>query len=114
MRKLCPKCNQRPVAVNYIRDNITHYRSKCDACLRKEKSLGPILPGWVRAGYKKKSQCEKCGFKAKLPEQLGVFYVDGNLKNNNWLNLKTICLNCQQEVIKSRLNWAPAPLIADY
>mgnify|MGYP003337647017 CR=1 FL=1 len=113
MRKLCPKCNLRPVAINYHRDDVTHYRSKCDSCLRVEKRLGPKSPGWVKSGYKKKPHCEKCGFKAKLTEQLGVFYVDGNLKNNNWVNLKTICLNCAQEVIKSRSSWRQSSLLAD-
>ena len=42
------------------------------------------------------------------------FYVDGNLKNNNWLNLKTICLNCAQEVYRSKLPWKPAPIVPDF
>lgn len=112
-RKLCPSCRQRPVAVNYRRASITHYRSKCDVCARKSKRLPIAKPAWHLSGYAKKTQCEKCNFKAKYPEQLGVFYVDGNLKNNNWVNLKTICLNCQQEVYKSRLKWVQDPIEPD-
>ena len=113
-RKLCPTCNQRPVAINYRKGLVTHYRSHCDVCNRKGKRVRIAPPAWHRAGYTKKTVCERCGFKAKHPEQLGVFYVDGNLKNNNWLNFKTICLNCQQEVYKSRLSWKPAPLAPDF
>jgi hypothetical protein len=113
-RKTCPHCNQRPVAVNFHRNNKIYYRKFCDTCLRRGIRYKPEPPAWHRAGYSKKERCEKCGFKARHPEQLGVFYVDGNLKNNNWLNLKTICLNCTQEVQKSRLPWRQSPLISDF
>lgn len=113
-RPLCPICNQRPVAINYYKNNNVHYRTKCDNCSRKRKKLKPKLPSWVRSGYKKKPHCDKCGFKAKLPEQLGVFYVDGNLKNTTWSNLKTICLNCQQEIFKSNLPWLTDPIQPDF
>lgn len=113
-RKLCPSCNQRPVAINrYVGDQV-YYRKICDVCSRLKKKLRPRNPGWLKSGYTKKTTCEKCGFKSKHPEQLGVFYLDGNLKNNNWLNLKTICLNCQQEVYKSRLKWQQDPIERDF
>lgn len=112
-RALCPSCTARPVAVNrHIGDKI-YYRKQCDHCLREGRS-GRQPTAWQRVGYKKKPVCEKCGFKAKFPEQLNVFYVDGNLKNNNHFNLKTVCLNCQPEVYRSRLSWKPAPLIPDF
>jgi hypothetical protein len=109
-RKLCPECHQRPVAVNCIRNERRYYRRRCDVCSRKRKHTRIAPPGWRRSGYSKKNQCELCGFRAQYPEQLGVFYVDGNLKNNNWLNLKTVCLNCQLKVYKSRLKWAQDPI----
>ena len=113
-RKICP-CGANPVAVNYIKENRTHYRSMCTACIHKGRKIKPQAPGWFRAGYRKKSQCEKCGFKAKYPEeQLRVFYLDGNLKNNTNSNLRTICLNCQQEVYRARLPWAAAGLVPDF
>ena len=94
------------VAVNYIKENVQHYRSQCDVCLRKGKKLKPARPLWVLKGYKKKSHCEKCGFEAELPDQqLRIFHVDGNLKNADWVNLRTVCLNCQPMVYKSRLPW---------
>ena len=114
-RKLCPICTARPVAVNYKRHGITYYRSLCTACIRKGKKLKQNPPVWFRAGYRKKDVCEKCGFKAKFKEdQLRVFYVDGNLRNNDFYNLKTICLNCQQEIYKMKINWKPSPVVPDF
>jgi len=94
-RKMCP-CGANPVAVNYIKQGRTHYRTLCTPCIHKGRKSKPPAPSWFRSGYRKKPHCEKCGFKAKYPEdQLRVFYLDGNLKNNTNVNLKTICLNCQ-------------------
>jgi hypothetical protein len=86
----------------------------CDGCTRKGKKLKPLPPSWAKAGYKKKPHCEKCGFVAKHVEQLAVFHLDGNLKNNDWVNLKTICMNCMIEVFKSRLPWKPSPITPDF
>lgn len=113
-RSLCPACGLRPVAINYKRDGVTHYRSVCDSCNRRGKKIKPVPPSWFVSGYRKKPQCERCGFKSKYPDQMSVFYVDGNLKNNNWINLKTVCLNCQVEIYKSKLPWRPAPLVPDF
>jgi hypothetical protein len=113
-RKICPTCGQRPVAINYLKEGVAHYRTQCDVCIKQGKKLKPAPPGWRRSGYTKKPQCEKCGFKFKLVEQSAVFYVDGNLKNNNWANLKTVCLNCAQEVYKSKLPWKVSPLVPDF
>ena len=113
-RPTCPACNQNLCAVNYIRGDKTHYRSRCDYCIKKGRRARIPTPRWKASGYKKKPQCERCGFKLKHPEQSNVFYVDGNLKNNNWLNLRTICLNCQQEIYKNNLPWKPSPLVPDF
>ncbi|CAB4129069.1 hypothetical protein UFOVP112_167 [uncultured Caudovirales phage] len=113
-RDLCPECRVNLLAVNYIKDGVRHYRNRCSSCIRKGKRLKAIPPAWAKSGYKKKPQCERCGFKFKLLDQSNVFYIDGNLKNNNWVNLKTVCLNCQQEIYKSRLSWKPAPIVPDF
>lgn len=113
-RELCPLCSENPVAVNYIRDGITHYRNSCSACIRKGKKLKKQTPGWARSGYKKKPQCELCGFAFKLTIQSNVFYVDGNLKNNNNFNLKTVCLNCTQEVYNRKVAWKVSPIVPDF
>lgn len=114
-RPLCPTCSHNPVAVNCRNGIKTYYRKQCDACIRKGKKIKPPAPGWFKLGYRKKPQCERCGFKAVLPNaQLNVFHVDGNLKNNDRTNLKTICLNCTQEVYKSKLPWKSSPVVPDF
>ena len=40
-RPICSKCNKNFCAVNYKRNDITHYRSTCDECGRKKKKLKP-------------------------------------------------------------------------
>ena len=114
-RDLCPICTINLVAVNYIRDGITHYRNSCAGCIRKGRKLKPQPPAWSKSGYKKPDRCEVCNYKAKIPtKQLFVFHVDGNLKNNNWPNLKTICANCQIELIGSKVAWKPAKIVPDF
>ena len=113
-RTLCPTCNESPVAVNYIKDETVHYRTRCSACIRKGRGVKKIPPAWAKSGYKKKDRCELCSFKFKLVSQCNVFYVDGNLKNTNWSNFKTVCLNCQQELYKSKVTWKPAPIVPDF
>jgi hypothetical protein len=109
MRPICPTCTERPVAINCHKDERVYYRKQCDKCLRKGKKLKPARPLWALRGYKKKPHCEKCGFEAELPDkQLLVFHVDGNLKNADWVNLKTVCLNCLPVVYRSRLPWKHA------
>jgi len=74
-RKMCP-CGANPVAVNYIKQGRTHYRTLCTPCIHKGRKSKPPAPSWFRSGYRKKPHCEKCGFKAKYPEdQLRVFYL---------------------------------------
>lgn len=111
-RELCLACGQKPRAVNYKRKNKVYYRTRCDSCIRKKRKLPTAIPGWYTAKYRKKPHCEKCGFKAKLKEQLFVFYIDGNLNNNDHLNLKTVCANCQYEVAKA--GWVRGALVPDF
>jgi hypothetical protein len=112
-RALCAACGKKPVAVNYIRDNVTHYRTRCDSCIRKKRKKPAAIPQWVRSGYKKKNQCEKCGFHSRYKEQLYVFHVDGSLNNVKPANLKTVCANCQIEIAKEGLGWQQGDLIPD-
>lgn len=115
MRPICPLCHQRPVAINYRSNNKTRYRKLCDACIRLGKKLRPIPPSWLRAGYRKKDRCDCCGWRAKhIERQMSVFYVDGNLRNNNTINLRTVCLNCRIEISLSKLPWKEAEIKPDF
>lgn len=114
-RPICTTCKENPAAINYKQGEITHFRTQCAICIRKKKNLKPQPPAWLKSGYRKKSKCDKCGFIASnVKSQMRVYHVDGNLKNTDWTNLKTICLNCQAAIQDSKTTWKPADLIADY
>lgn len=44
----------------------------------------------------KKDYCENCGFLPIHSCQLDVDHVDGNRKNNDPSNLRTLCANCHR------------------
>jgi hypothetical protein len=112
-RPVCPACNQRFRAVNYTKDSVTHYRSRCESCIKRGRRIKVPEPRWKASGYKKKATCDKCGFKGKHSAQLLVYHVDGNLNNSNLRNLKTICLNCVEEVKRADLPWRAGDLTPD-
>ena len=114
MRPICPACNQRPCAVNYIKEDTTHYRGRCETCQRKGKGIKPREPRWTTAAYKKKPACDRCGFRARLASQLLVYHVDGDLNNTAPNNLRTVCTNCQILLSVTGQGWRNADLISDF
>jgi Zn ribbon nucleic-acid-binding protein len=110
-RSVCPQCRIHPVAINYYRNNKVHFRTLCTPCIHKRRRTAVNVPGWLRAGYKKRDRCERCNFKFKLTEQSTVYYVDGNTANNHWSNLRTICANCSFDVKDS--HWRPSRILPD-
>ena len=105
---MCPLCTENPVSINYHRKGVTYYRQMCAACSRKGRKVKAVPPEWYKKGYRKKPVCDRCGFKAEhVNEQMRVVYVDGNIKNTDWLNLKTVCLNCIAGIAKSKMPWKP-------
>ena len=113
MRPICKTCNKNVCAVNYKRNDITHYRSICDECGRKKKKLGTRTPTWKKANYKKKTKCDLCGFQSVYPSQMMVYHIDGDLKNIKLNNLRTICLNCVEVVKHTEVTWRRGDLAVD-
>jgi hypothetical protein len=111
MRPQC-KCGIRPRAVNYKKGNTTYYRSLCEVC--NNKGLYAGVPRWARAGYKKKLECDKCGFNSPHQEVFRVLHIDGDLNNCRPSNLKTVCANCISVLTKEGIKWKQGDLTADY
>jgi hypothetical protein len=112
-RPVCQACGQRACAVNYIKEETTHYRSRCENCIRKKKGLVKRKPSWETAGYRKKMTCDRCGFKARYSAQTLVYHVDGNLNHCDAKNLKTVCRNCEVDLAKSDSVWRTGDLQPD-
>jgi hypothetical protein len=43
-----------------------------------------------------------------------VYHVDGNQHNTSLRNLKTVCLNCVEEIKRLDRPWVPGDLEPDY
>lgn len=102
------------VAINYVRQGQTHYRSRCSHCARRNKAVRPSDPRWKSAGYKKKMKCDRCGFRARYNAQIMVYHVDGRLDNCDLKNLRSVCQNCVVEISRGDLTWRPGDLEPDH
>lgn len=113
-RPICKQCNKNLSAINYIRNDITHYRSICDKCGSKKTKKKSPRPNWEKSGYKKKNICDICGFKSLYETQMTVFHIDGDLKNISLNNLRTVCLNCIEVIKRKDITWRRGDLQVDY
>ena len=112
-RPLCQCCQSRPRAVAYHKYGRIYYRSLCDRCIRRGKRLPVPKTRWQQSGYRKKKICDRCGFRSRHDAQLAVYHVDGDLRNTDLRNLKTICLNCAIEITRLDLPWRRGDLEED-
>jgi hypothetical protein len=113
-RPLCQVCQSKPRAVAYHKYDRVYYRTRCNACIRRDKKIKPAKPRWQTAGYKKKPTCDRCGFRGRHHTQLTVYHVNGNLNDCATLNLKTVCLNCVVDRVRSELPWRSGDLEPDH
>jgi len=114
-RPMCT-CNKNFCSINYIRNNKTYYRSKCQECQDCRKTTPdkkPKVSNWQKSGYKKKTNCDLCGFRSVYASQITVYHIDGNLTNVDFTNLRSICLNCIEVVKRKEINWKRGDLIPD-
>jgi SRSO17 transposase len=111
-RPLCSECKKQPCAVNYKKQGKTFYRSKCNKCNGKRKK--PYVPRWRQKGYKQKTVCDRCGFRAKYPSQIVVFHINGDLNDATITNLSSVCLKCVVDIDKQDLPWKQGDLTQDF
>jgi len=111
-RPICEACRQHHCAINYKRNDKTYYRSRCLACINRNRKVRLPEPRWRLSGYVKKKTCDLCNFRAKHGSQIHVYHMDGNLNNNDLRNLRSICLNCSA-VVQRETAWKPGDLSPD-
>ena len=90
-RPLCKECGTSLAKPNGIsKHGFQKWHKYCIDCAKAAYS--------PRFKYltQKKSKCEICGFAAKDKCQLDVIYKDGNRKNTEKSNIKTVCANCNR------------------
>lgn len=113
MRPLCKACERRLAAVNCHRNGKIYYRSRCDSCIRKQRKIKPPVPRWRSLGYVKKKVCDCCGFISRHASQILVYHVNGNLNDCSLTNLRSVCLNCTEDILRNDLPWRPGDLSPD-
>ena len=82
---------------------------------------GSCAPGWEdltkvclkqQQEYTRKTT-RQVGFKNGHWEQFSVYYIDGNLNNVRFSNLKTVCSNCSKILYKEGVKWKQGDLVPD-
>lgn len=89
-------------------DGTPYVRPRCASCERKRYPNHQNKRNKLPKGYKrrKKPACEECGFVAVHPCQLEIDHIDGNKKNNDPSNHRTVCANCHRLKTYSQKDWA--------
>ena len=90
-RPFCEHCKIQLSKPNGIsKHGFTKWHKYCVEC--SKTAYNP------KHGYllHKKNKCEKCGFVPQDKCQLDLMYKDGNKKNKEKSNLRTLCANCNR------------------
>lgn len=90
-RPFCKQCKSALAKANGVsKHGFKKWHKYCSNCAKA--AYNP------KYGYllNKKPHCEVCGFIAVDKCQLDIVYLDGNKKNKNKSNIKTICANCNR------------------
>ena len=113
-RPICPVCEQRLCAINYYREEVAHYRSRCEFCLRRNRQIKPPKPRWQLKGFKKRLSCDLCNFKARYSSQIIVYHIDSDLNNCELVNLRCVCRNCVEVLSRTDSIWRRGDLEPDF
>ncbi len=96
-RPLCEHCKVTLAKSNgKSKHGFTKWHKYCVDCSKAAYN--------TKHGYllHKKNKCERCGFVPEDKCQLDVVYKDGDRKNKEKSNLKTLCANCDRIIQKKR------------
>lgn len=90
-RTLCKNCNLQLSKPNGIsKHGFTKWHKYCSSCAKT------LYDPKHSHRINKKTKCDVCRFEAKDKCQLDLIYLDGNAKNKDVKNLRTICANCSR------------------
>ena len=90
-RPLCEQCKVSLAKQNGVsKHGFKKWHKYCSSCAKAayDEKFGFLL--------NKKNKCDKCNF---LPEdkcQLDIVYKDGDKKNKEKANMRTLCANCNR------------------
>ncbi len=88
---MCKHCNHNLAKPNGTsKHGFTKWHKYCVDCA---KALYNSKFGYL---LNKKAKCERCGFIPEDKCQLDIVYKDGNKKNKEKSNMKTLCANCNR------------------
>ena len=90
-RPLCEHCNTSLAKPNgKSKHGFKKWHKYCSTCAKAayDEKFGFLL--------NKKNKCEKCGFVPEDKCQLDIVYKDGNKKNKEKSNMRTLCANCNR------------------
>jgi hypothetical protein len=90
-RPLCDHCKVSLAKQNgKSKHGFKKWHKYCSSCAKAayDEKFGFLL--------NKKNKCDKCGFIPEDTCQLDLIYKDGNKKNKEKSNLKTLCANCNR------------------
>lgn len=90
-RPLCSSCKVNLAKPNGVsKHGFKKWHKYCAGCAKA--AYNPVFGHLLN----KKNKCEKCGFVPDDKCQLDIVYKDGNKKNREKNNLKTLCANCNR------------------
>lgn len=90
-RPMCEQCKVSLAKPNgKSKHGFTKWHKYCASCAKATYNS--------KSGYllNKKNKCEKCGFVPEDKCQLDIVYKDGNKKNKDKSNMRTLCANCNR------------------
>jgi hypothetical protein len=90
-RPLCDNCKTSLAKQNGTsKHGFKKWHKYCSTCAKAayDEKFGFLL--------NKKNKCEKCGFIPEDKCQLDIIYKDGNNKNKEKSNMRTLCANCNR------------------
>jgi len=109
-RPICQKCGKNKAKQKGMRSGRMRYGALCSGCYKRRVRIEGAIPpkysaeeraalharNYRKAPYRRYlgGICSRCGFVPELLCQLVIHHIDHNHRNNDPVNLQTLCHNC--------------------